>query len=59
VESTAVLDKFRKVARKPRDTTRNSKLIIKINKKEAEENQEEVKKLLESGKPELLNERVL
>ena len=59
MESTAVLNKFRKVVRKSKDTTRGSKVIIKINKKEAEENQEETKKLLESGKPELLNERVL
>ena len=59
MESTAVLNKFRKVGRKPKDTTRNSKVIVKINKKEAEEKQEEAKKLIESGKPELTNEWVL
>ena len=59
MESTAVLNKFRKVVRKSKDATRDSKIIVKINKKEAEEKQEGDKKVIESGKPELLNERVL
>ena len=59
MESTAVLNKFRKVVRKPKDTTRNSKVIVKINKNEAEEKQEEAKKLIENGKPELPKEWIL
>ena len=59
MESTAVLDKFKKMVRKSKDTTRDSKIIVKMNKKEAEEKQEEAKKLIENGKPELPKEWIL
>ncbi len=59
MESTAVLNKFRKVVRKAKDTTRDSKIIVIMNKKEAEEKQEEAKKLIENGKPELPKEWIL
>ena len=59
MECTAVLNKFKKVVRKSKDTTRGSKVIIKINKKEAEEELEEDKKLIENGKPELPKEWIL
>ena len=59
MESTAVLDKFRKIVHKSKDTTRDSKIIVKMNKKKAEEKQQEAKKLIENGKPELPKEWIL
>ena len=59
MESTAVLNKVKRIVNKPKDTTRDSKVIVIMNKKKAEETQEEAKKLLENGKPELPKERIL
>ena len=59
MESTTVLNKFRKMVHKSKDETRDSKITVKMNKKKAEETQEEAKKLIENGKPELPKERIL
>ena len=59
MKSTAVLNKVKRIVNKSKDTTRDSKIIVKMNKKKAEEKQQEAKKLIENGKPELPKEWIL